>query len=145
MILDEEVYLEHFGVKGMKWGVRKNPYSGMKLYRDGVRDPRRDKKKKIVRNVAIAAGVTAAGGLAVAAFLKKRGSIPAKSIPKTAYPNFQEAFRATFPTHKESVFYNTYAEEAFRKAGAFGPIPLGPIGSTSVARLRGAIPLPRVK
>lgn len=24
MIVDEEVYLEHFGVKGMRWGVRKN-------------------------------------------------------------------------------------------------------------------------
>ena len=31
MILDETAYLEHYGVKGMKWGVRKNrPSSGKK-------------------------------------------------------------------------------------------------------------------
>lgn len=29
MILDESVYLEHYGVKGMKWGVRKDRPSGV--------------------------------------------------------------------------------------------------------------------
>ncbi len=24
MIVDEDIYLEHFGVKGMKWGIRNN-------------------------------------------------------------------------------------------------------------------------
>lgn len=27
MIIDEEVYVEHFGVKGQKWGVRKERIS----------------------------------------------------------------------------------------------------------------------
>jgi len=28
VIIDKEVYLEHYGVKGMKWGVRDNNRSG---------------------------------------------------------------------------------------------------------------------
>lgn len=42
MIIDEEVYLEHFGVKGMKWGVRnfRNTQKKRKLNKYG------DKKAK---------------------------------------------------------------------------------------------------
>lgn len=41
MIVDEEVYLEHYGVKGMKWGVRKD-----KLV-SGVRQRRENKRAKL--------------------------------------------------------------------------------------------------
>ncbi len=32
MIIAEEVYLEHFGVRGMKWGIRKNRIANSKHY-----------------------------------------------------------------------------------------------------------------
>lgn len=34
MIVDEDVYLEHFGVKGMKWGVRKDRAHGVSKHVD---------------------------------------------------------------------------------------------------------------
>ena len=30
MILDEPAYLEHYGKKGMKWGVRRDPKTGVR-------------------------------------------------------------------------------------------------------------------
>lgn len=49
MIVDEEVYLEHFGVKGMRWGVRNSSPS-----RVGKRPDRLDPKKsdsEVTKNV----------------------------------------------------------------------------------------------
>lgn len=148
MIIEEEVYLEHFGVKGMHWGVRNK--------RGGTQEQRRSGNKKFVRNLAIGSAVGIGGGLAVAALMKHHGQLKAKQIVRSQEnirrmgENFaksslkQSVFSAKMPDGK-TVFYGKHAEEAFRKAGAFDAIPLGPIGSTSVSRLRGAIPMPRIR
>lgn len=64
--------LEHSGVKGMRWGVRKAESTGG------------DKpKKSLGKKVAIGAGVVtlAAGAGFVAYTLKKSGAIPVSSLP----------------------------------------------------------------
>lgn len=63
MIVDEEVYLEHFGVKGMRWGVRKN---------NKTDDNQNDNKSNRNRNIKVAATI-AIGALFVSGFLIKNG------------------------------------------------------------------------
>lgn len=71
MIIDEDVYLEHHGVKGMKWGVRKNRNSTPK-------QPWSTKKK-----VGVGLGVAAVvAGTAAAIFISKNGNLPFSSISK---------------------------------------------------------------
>lgn len=36
MFITDEDYLEHFGVKGMKWGVRKKPRTSTKTLRNNA-------------------------------------------------------------------------------------------------------------
>jgi hypothetical protein len=57
-----EAYLEHFGKKGMKWGVRKDDSSG------GSSTPR----KKMSPNTKVAIGATIALGATTAAFLMSK-------------------------------------------------------------------------
>jgi hypothetical protein len=59
MIIEEE--LEHFGVKGMKWGVRKNNS------RESSGSQKMSRKKKILIGAGITAGVV--GGAAATHFL----------------------------------------------------------------------------
>lgn len=66
---ETDEFLEHFGVKGMRWGVRKNK-SDQKSTSSG--------KKKFARNVAISvtagAAVGVVGGYAVKRILASRGA-----------------------------------------------------------------------
>lgn len=82
MIINEEVYLEHFGVKGMKWGVRREK---SETQSNTDQTPKKDNSS---RNKKIAAGVAvAAGAIAVAAILKRSGGVDIKSLselPATA-------------------------------------------------------------
>lgn len=54
MIIDEEVYLEHHGVKGQKWGVRNDPKFGSRAKK--VFTPR------LAKRVGIGLGLGAAIG-----------------------------------------------------------------------------------
>lgn len=59
--MDTDDFLEHFGVKGMKWGVRRNRGSNGR-----VEGSKSSGKRKFARNLAISTGVgiiigTAAG------------------------------------------------------------------------------------
>ena len=57
MIIDEAVYLEHHGVKGQKWGVRKKKTSG-----DPERDSVVQRRKRVAVVVGIGLGAAVAAG-----------------------------------------------------------------------------------
>jgi len=76
-------FLEHFGVKGMKWGQRKSRSS------DGTQKQGMSTKKK----VAIGVGV-AVGAAAVTMLLKSRGSVKMSSLPRSPIaPDARSAVR----------------------------------------------------
>ena len=83
-----ENVLAHFGVKGMRWGVRKDTNS-----------------KNSKRNKAIAASLTV-GAAATALALASKKSVPVSTVANT--PNLNESFRAVFPKGKMiSAGWNT--------------------------------------
>lgn len=69
----EAEHLEHFGVKGMKWGVRKEQQSIENS------SPAKNRRRGY-RNIAIGAGVGVVGGLAVGGILKRSGMLSARSV-----------------------------------------------------------------
>lgn len=76
-----EEMLEHFGIKGMKWGVRKQTVSG-----NTTKTPM-SKKKKIVIGVSVA--TVAVGVGATAYYLHKNGKLPLAKTAKTAGKVYQ--------------------------------------------------------
>lgn len=60
MIVDEEVYLEHYGVKGMQWGVRKDRKSGKSNSKAGLTD------EEFANVATITAIIGLYGGMAIA-------------------------------------------------------------------------------
>jgi hypothetical protein len=91
MIISEDAYLEHHGVKGMKWGQRKKRETRAGSFSSLSKS---DKRKA----VAIAGGVSAAavGAVAVAILLERHGMKPVPSanpFHKT-YRTADEALRA---------------------------------------------------
>lgn len=65
--------LEHFGVKGMRWGVRRKRGSTSS-----------GKKSHLKRNLAIG-GVLAVGAAAAAVALSSRGSAPVASVARAPF------------------------------------------------------------
>lgn len=76
--LDEA--LEHFGVRGMHWGQRKNRSSNLNL--DAYDEA--PKKNHTVAKVATV-GAVVLGAAAVAVILKKNGTFPTHSLPKSPF------------------------------------------------------------
>lgn len=134
MIIDESTYLAHYGRKGMKWGVRKR--------RGGTAEQRRQGNKKFARNLALGTAAGVAGGLAVGAMLKRHQSVKVSQLRQiqTSKENIQRMTKA-FAGNQAKVAKG--ADFLRSRADAFKAIPMGPIGSTGVARLGGAIPMPR--
>ncbi len=60
MIIEEDIYLEHFGIKGMQWGVRKSKTSSSKGTKGKI-----NTKKKVAIGVGV--GITIAAGSAFVA------------------------------------------------------------------------------
>lgn len=65
MIITEEDYLEHFGVKGMKWGVRKKPRTSTKTLRNNASASKMLSNKNTERYVNSAGDVKSRGGMAL--------------------------------------------------------------------------------
>lgn len=72
MVIDEEIYLEHFGKKGMKWGVRNAKSVGKSIGR-GTKKTYKLAKKHPKATASIAAGTVFVVGLLTA---KGRNKIP---------------------------------------------------------------------
>jgi hypothetical protein len=78
MIVSEEYYIEHAGVKGMKWGIRKKKQQ----IKNAVSKPRlSDDQKRKLKRAAIGAGVLTAGlGAAFVGYKMKQAGISLSDV-----------------------------------------------------------------
>jgi hypothetical protein len=98
---DDDEILEHFGIKGMKWGQRKQQDSGSPSSSSAPAE-----KKKILTGKRVAVGLAvAAGTLYVGAMLAKRGSTTIPHIPTTPHtPSpFELRIQAGSAAHRNSM------------------------------------------
>lgn len=75
--LEDIIFLQHFGVKGMQWGVRKTTDSKVDS-EEPKKTMSKQKKMAIVLGSAVVAASIAAGGL----YVKKRLNGSVKNLPK---------------------------------------------------------------
>lgn len=155
MIIDEEDYvdyIEHVGVKGMKWGVRKQQaasaartagrgtaVAGKAAWKGTKAVGRGTKKTAVWANqhretaAAIALGAAYVG---MRLNSKVKGAQANRAAVQASRMRIKDIAKAS-QTAKGSSY-------AAAKAKAFKAIPLGPIGSTSTPRLNGGIPMPKM-
>lgn len=86
-----ETEIVHFGVKGMKWGVRKSESSVAKSKK--VRTPEEEaRRKKILKGIGITAGILAVAGISYLTYdqiqlSKLKGMV---SIGETNFENIKK-------------------------------------------------------
>lgn len=95
--LNEDL-LVHFGIKGMKWGIRKDRSSSPAPQKSGKNQPRfSEEQKRRAKQVAIGVGVllVAAGSIYAIRSLNKSGGLPVKSVrpSSTAKKAVEEVFQ----------------------------------------------------
>lgn len=98
-LADSEMYLEHFGVKGMKWGVRKDRSGGIRARATlGFRDRRAAAWQATAENRAYSKVYRRAAGKI------RRGTRELNADPKFA----DQDFRTDSPLRRE--YYNAYSK-----------------------------------
>lgn len=76
---DVDVFLEHYGVRGMKWGIRNKFEQINAARRRGLSSEQKRKLK--VFGAGAATGLAVSGAVAVAVILKKRANVRANALP----------------------------------------------------------------
>ena len=121
--LNSDEYLEHFGIKGMKWGHRKERISyGSGKGKNGRKGLTDEQKKKLKKGIAIGAGVAAGVGLATYGGYKLNkkivNNLKYKDLSKSN-DLFARASRNLSKAQLNKMRTNTYLDEAksLRKAG----------------------------
>lgn len=82
MIIEEEAYLEHFGVKGMHWGHRKAKDSGDAPPKPLTRKERIERNQRRAKVVKGAAAAAVVGGVATAIILHNVGETRVSNLRK---------------------------------------------------------------
>lgn len=96
--------LAHYGVKGMRWGVRRdNSANGFDVYKDPDA-PRFSKKTKIL------VGVGAVGTVAAGALLYKYGKMPVPRGQAEAMSAIRDHARATYNYAKQNAKNDPYGD-----------------------------------
>lgn len=108
--ISRENALAHFGVKGMRWGVRKQPTTSPST----TTKPRMSKKTK----TAIAVAVLTAGIAVTAVFLNQRGQLPIKDISRNKDGKLWDDVVKDF-AKKNSPTPQTSAHSTARKGAEF--------------------------
>lgn len=82
MIVDEEVYLEHFGVKGMHWGQRKVKDSGDTPKKALTKKEQAERNLHRARVIKRSAAALAVGGVATLIILHRTKEIKVTNLRK---------------------------------------------------------------
>lgn len=143
MTSEEEVdaFLEHHGIKGQRWGIR-NAKSGALSVGRGAKKTF-DWSRSHPRTTS-----SVVAGASFAALLLSNRSKANKKVA-VMFPDWSATDRAGktihgFDTGRVMKVRVKDIPKVTANPFAHPGIPMGPVGSTGVSRLRGAIPLPKV-
>lgn len=96
MIIEEDTYVSHYGVKGMHWGTRRTRSGKVKLNAVGIAASvgaglltsnaasvvARIAHLPIATGVGLSSGLGIAGGIKAARILREKGELSLKNLPK---------------------------------------------------------------